>query len=164
MKALSIDPEYTMYIFNEHKNIECRTWKTNYRGPLLICAMKTPVPGCISGHAYFTVELTDIEEFNESHLDGAMMEEVPDVKCYAWKLENVEPIFPIKVRGKMGLFDVDDSLIKYFVDSLPEDCSDEECERLAAEFDEKYIAPITYMPDMLEGIEDMIGDNLTNRP
>ena len=54
----------------------------------------------------------------------------------------------------MGLFDVDDSLIKYFVDSLPEDCSDEECERLAAEFDEKYIAPITYMPDLLDGTEN----------
>ena len=50
-----------MYILQEKKTIECRTWKTNYRGPLLICAMKTPVPGCISGHAYFTVELTDIE-------------------------------------------------------------------------------------------------------
>ena len=102
MKALSIDPEYTMYIFNEQKNIECRTWKTNYRGPLLICAMKTPVPGCISGHAYFTVELTGIEEFNESHLDGAKMEEVPDLKCYAWKLDNDEPIFPSRFAGKWG--------------------------------------------------------------
>ena len=50
----------------------------------------------------------------------------------------------------MGLFDVPDEEIKYFVDSLPEDCTDEECEKAAQEFDEKYLAPLTYMPDMLD--------------
>ena len=149
MKALTIDPEYTMLIFNNEKTIECRTWKTNYRGPLLICASKTPVPGCISGHAYFTADLVDIEEFKEEHLDGAMMDAMPDTKCYAWHLENIDPIFPIPVRGKMGLFDVDDSLIRYLADEFDENATEEEMAQYAIEFDEKYLQPLTYEPKEL---------------
>ena len=149
MKALSIDPEYTHYIFTGEKTIECRTWKTNYRGPLLICATKTPVPGCISGHAYFTVDLTGIEEFKEEHLDAAMIPEMPDVKCYAWHLENVDPIYPIKVRGKQGLFDVDDSDIHWLADDFSDDATEEEMQKAGEEFIKNYIDPITYIPDSL---------------
>lgn len=149
MKALSIDPEYAWYIHDEEKTIECRTWKTNYRGELLICSSKILVPGFVSGHACCTAELVDIEPFNESHLEGAMMDAVPDVKCYAWHLDNVQWIYPIPVRGKMGLFDVDDSLIKYVQDEHTDAMTDEEYERYYADFYMKYIIPITYLPAQL---------------
>ena len=38
MKALSIIPWYAMDILEGYKTVECRTWKTNYRGPILICS------------------------------------------------------------------------------------------------------------------------------
>lgn len=53
MKALSIKQPWASLIFTPDKSrgvieglksIETRTWKTNYRGPLLICASQKPEP------------------------------------------------------------------------------------------------------------------------
>ena len=38
MKALSVHPVFAMKIFSKEKTIELRTWKTDYRGDLLICS------------------------------------------------------------------------------------------------------------------------------
>lgn len=38
MKALSVKQPYADLIACGRKTIETRTWKTNYRGPLLICS------------------------------------------------------------------------------------------------------------------------------
>ena len=38
MKAISIQQPFAALIANEQKKLETRTWKTDYRGPLLICA------------------------------------------------------------------------------------------------------------------------------
>lgn len=40
MKALSIRQPWAWLIVNGHKDIENRTWSTNYRGPVLIHASK----------------------------------------------------------------------------------------------------------------------------
>ena len=146
MKAITIDPDYCAYIAEGTKTVECRTWKTNYRGELLICAGKRPMEGFISGYAYTTVELLDVVPFTEMHLEAAGMTEMPSEKCYAWILANPYPIYPIKVRGRLGLFDVDDSLIKYVDDDAPEDATDEELDQLANEYTLKYLIPITYLP------------------
>ena len=149
MKALSIDPEFAYYISNGEKTVECRSWKTNYRGTLLICAGKAPVPGCISGHAYCTAELVDVVPFTEEHVEAACMEGVPEGKFYAWILDDVRYIYPIPVRGKMGLFDVDDSLIKYLDEEFSDDVTEEELAKAGKEYFEKYLNPLTYMPDSL---------------
>ena len=149
MTALSIDPEYCQYIHDEEKTIECRTWQTKHRGEILVCASKTPVPGYINGYAYFTAELTGIEPFNESHLKEAMMDDMPDTKCYAWHLDNIQAIYPIPVRGKMGLFDVDDSLIKYVQDEHTDAMSDEEFDKFYEEYYQTYLIPLIYLPDRL---------------
>ena len=149
MKALTIDPEYAYYIDQGEKTIECRTWKTKYRGEVLICASKTPVPGCICGHAYFTAILTDIEPFKPEHLEAAMMDEMPDVPCYAWHFENIWPIYPIPVRGMPGLFNVDDSLIKYIDDDIPEGMEGEELEKFLVDIHDKYFTPLVYSPAQL---------------
>lgn len=41
MKALSIRQPYAWLIVNGHKDVENRTWRTGYRGPVLIHAGKT---------------------------------------------------------------------------------------------------------------------------
>ena len=148
MKALSIDPEYCQHIRDEEKTIECRTWQTKYRGELLICASKVLVPGYISGHAYFTVNLTSIEPFREEHLEAAMMEEMPDAKCYAWHFDDVQEVYPIPVRGKMGLFDVDDSLIKYVQNEETDAMTDEEFEKFYEDYYRKNLIPLIYLPDL----------------
>lgn len=149
MKALSIDPEYTYYIFHGEKDVECRTWRTNHRGEILICATKVKVPGCISGHAYFTANLVDIVPFTKEHLDRAMMEEMPSGKCYAWLLEDIEPIYPIPVNGKLGLFDVDDSLIHYIADDIPDSMTDDEAAEFVNRVYDEQFTPLTYLPAQL---------------
>lgn len=53
IKAISIREPWASLILTGKKTIETRTWKTSYRGPLLLCAAKKPnytevVPGWIT--------------------------------------------------------------------------------------------------------------------
>lgn len=149
MKALSIMPEFAHLIFTGDKTVECRTWNTNYRGEFLVCATKDLVPGFISGHGWFTVNLVDVVPFTKEHLAASCMEAMPAEKCYAWILEEPTLVYPIPVRGMPGLFTVDDSLIRYPDDEVPENATDDEVQRMFEEFEEKYLIPITYIPDQL---------------
>lgn len=98
MKALSIRPDYVFDILTGRKTKEYRSWKTDYRGKLLICSTIKKIPATIPGHALCTVDLTDIKKLSNS--------------SYAWQFKNVQVIQPIKVKGHLHLFDVDDELIK----------------------------------------------------
>ncbi len=90
MKALSIKSPWAEMIRSGEKTIEFRTWKTSYRGPLLICCSKNPRSE-FSGNALCVVDLVDI------HHDG---------KRYNWIIKNPQAIKPFPVQGKLNLFDV----------------------------------------------------------
>lgn len=45
MKALSVRGDYIMDMIAGKKKIEYRTWKTNYRGPLLMCSTAKKAAG-----------------------------------------------------------------------------------------------------------------------
>lgn len=113
MKALSLRPYWADCVTFADKTIECRTWQTDYRGDLLICASSRRESGFISGKALCLVELTDIEPFTYKHLEAAGMEpnEMPEKPSFAWHLENQLWLEPFDVKGKLHLFDVDDDLI-----------------------------------------------------
>lgn len=120
MKALSVKPLWATAILQEVKTIEWRSWSTDYRGPLLICASSSPwYAGSICKHALCIVELVDVVPFTKKHLDAALMDEVPENAGYAWLLGSVTFVTPFEVKGKLHLYDVDDSLIK----PMPEDDS-----------------------------------------
>ncbi len=112
VKAISILPEYAADIFDGFKTVEWRSWKTNYRGDLLICASSRKLKGCISGYALCMVELVDVVPFTKKHLGGALMDSVPDPAGYAWLLKNVRLIKPFPYKGKLHLYDVDASLVE----------------------------------------------------
>jgi hypothetical protein len=105
MKALSIREPYIYDIALGVKTEEYRTWVTPHRGPVLLCASSYKVPKIgkyfITGHAIAIVDITSIEkryDFNGVY--------------YAWKLDNVRLVKPFPVKGKLHLFNVDDSLIE----------------------------------------------------
>ena len=99
MKALSVHPMYACDIAVGEKPEEYRTWKTEYRGDLLICASQYNDGWCFPrGYALCVADLYDITK---------------DDDCYAWQLRNIRPIVPFKVKGKLHLYEVDDKLIKY---------------------------------------------------
>lgn len=99
MKALSLHPMYAVEIAVGDKPEEYRTWKTDYRGDLLICA-STYNDGWEypRGYALCVVNLYDIKWSDEND-------------CYAWQLRDIRPVVPFPVKGKLHLYDVDDNLI-----------------------------------------------------
>lgn len=111
MKALSVSSGYAALIGSGEKTIECRTWQTAHRGELLICSNQDRMPGTIPGHGLHIVRVTDIRPFTRKDLDAACMDEFTK-GCFAWLMDYVCPVVPFKVRGKPGLFDVDDALIQ----------------------------------------------------
>lgn len=99
MKALSVRGDYIMDMIAGKKKIEYRTWKTNYRGPILMCSTAKKVAGAAPGYAICVVNLKSIQYFP---LEG----------FYHWNIELANVIKPIHVKGQLKLFNVDDNLIE----------------------------------------------------
>ena len=99
MKALSIKPTPALAIITGEKLQEFRTWQTEYRGDLLICATAKKTRGAIAGHALGVVTLTMIEHLSAGN--------------YAWHLENIRLIQPFPVKGKLSLYEVADEQISW---------------------------------------------------
>ena len=122
MKALSIHAPYIYQIITGRKKEEYRTWKPKEFGRILLCSSAKKYPGRVSEYALCTVEVTGINSYPGEGPDGRML--------YGWVLDNVEYVEPFPVKGKLHLFDVDDSLIKR-IDSI--DCN---------EFLQEYYSPL----------------------
>jgi len=117
VKALTIKQPWAWAIIHAGKNVENRTWHTDYRGPLAIhaglaaarayhawaqgwmAAIGVEAPeldelsrGCVLG----TVELVDCVR------DSGSRWAMPD--CWHWVLTNPRPCEPRFVRGSLGLW------------------------------------------------------------
>ena len=119
MKALSVQQPWATLIVEGRKKIEVRSWKTDHRGPMVICASASPKnvfwfdevekearlmhAGCIIG----VVELLDCRPMVESDED--------DAKCklqngaWSWVLKPLHYCRPDRVTGRLGFFDVPES-------------------------------------------------------
>ena len=125
MKTLTIREPWASLIVNGYKDYEFRSWKTNYRGKILI-------------HTSSKIEVNMIDRFKEynlSYLNGYIIGEAELVDCilvddsfirnlikinhvvyresnhnetYAWKLENIKKYdTPIMTKGHLGLWNFD---------------------------------------------------------
>lgn len=111
MKALSIHPSFAGAIFAGAKTIEVRTWKTDYRGDLLICSTNKKIKDTIPGHALCVVRLADVVPFTKKHLQAACM--YPNEYqegLFAWMLEDLRFVRPVPVKGKLGLWNYEGEL------------------------------------------------------
>ena len=122
MKALTIKQPWASLIIEGYKKYEFRSWKTNYRGKILIQAglslekdMKERFKdynleyklGYIIGEAEIVDCILVDEEFNESlrNIDPIVYGRSNHVENYAWKLENIKKYDnPIPCKGKLGLW------------------------------------------------------------
>lgn len=139
MKAISIRNPFAHFIMCGEKTVECRTWQTSYRGDLLICSSANPkVKNTISGHAVCVVTLESIEPFTKDHLDAACMGDLPEEKSFAWHLTNMRLIKPFPVKGKLNIFEVDDSLIEVVCHG-DEDMPEEKAAAIYKEYIEPYL-------------------------
>lgn len=126
MKVLTIKQPFASLIAEGYKEYEFRTWKTKYRGPLLIHAglgvdkeaMKRYEKLNLNypkGKIIAKVNLTDCIEV-DNNLKSKLKEKnylvyqgaINSIKKeYALKLENVEKIEEISIKGKLSFWDYD---------------------------------------------------------
>lgn len=125
MKVLTIREPWASLIINGYKKYEFRSWKTNYRGKILIhtsqkiekemlSRFKDYNLNCVSGSIIGEAELTDCilvdEEFNQNlrKIDNVVYGKSNHVEKYAWKLENIKKYDKtIPMKGKLGLWNIE---------------------------------------------------------
>ena len=136
IKAISLHQPWASLIAMRLKKFETRSWLTNYRGKLVICAAKKntlqqqssyedlassllldltvqPWSSLPLGMAIAVVDLTDCIEMTDEFIDEQSEAELLcghwESGRFAWKLENVQPLpQPLPIKGKQGLWNITD--------------------------------------------------------
>lgn len=119
VKVLTIQEPYVTPMPEGIKHFETRSWKTAYRGEIYIHTAKKIHKG-MDRHVSFPLGcivlkavLTDCIYMDEEFI--AEVKKDPqeyatgfyEVGRYAWKLENIEVIDPIKASGHLGIWEYD---------------------------------------------------------
>jgi hypothetical protein len=117
--CLSVRQPHAWGLIHGAKRIENRTWRTGYRGPLVIHAGVSRVdlgalddyPGCevarlAWGKLVGLVDLVDVVPFGR--VRGRPYAEGP----WCWVVANPRPVEPVAVRGRLQLFPVARSLVR----------------------------------------------------
>jgi hypothetical protein len=125
LKIITIKQPWATLISQGYKKYEFRSWKTNYRGPLLIHAGKGVDSKAMKRFGYLNfsypkskiiakVELEDCilicDSFNNQLLSENEKVYGSDNKVglYAWKLSNIEKIsIDEDIKGKLGLWNIE---------------------------------------------------------
>ena len=119
MKAISIKQPWASLIVNGYKDIENRSWRTSYRGKILIHASSKPVIGGMSNLNKLQYNAIPADCSFNSSLYSAIIGSVEIVDCvkndpsvwaekgvWNWKLKNPvlfkNPI--LHVKGKLNLW------------------------------------------------------------
>jgi len=100
MKCLSLYSEYIEEILSGEKTEEYRSWKISCPQDILLVGSKSP-RGKYSGLGACIVHVSRIEGQKPN---------------YDWILENVRPVEPFPVKGKLGLYEIPDNLIRLLKD------------------------------------------------
>ena len=129
MKAITIKQPWATLIAKGYKEYEFRTWKTKYRGDILIHAGKGIDKKAMERFKHLNLEypvgqiiakaiITDCVKVDDRLRDvlakkdpivykGVINKTSNDWDGYGFKLENIEKINPIEVNGKLSLWDYD---------------------------------------------------------
>lgn len=122
MRAITVQQPFASAILAREKNVENRSFFPKL-GDILICAGKHGDPSdgfprgvalCvarISGFVYDTqdgetiCECPDLQDGEIIYIEGYQPGNI------GWLLSDIRPVKPIPVRGKPGIFNVDDNII-----------------------------------------------------
>ena len=126
MKVITIKQPFASLIIAGLKEYEFRTWKTNYRGPILIHAGKGIDKNAMKKYEQFHLEyptgcilgiadLTDCIKIDEEA--KTMLKQKKSIiyenqinNHYGFKLENIQTIEPIYINGQLGLWNYNDKI------------------------------------------------------
>ena len=124
MKVITIKEPFATLIAEGYKEYEFRTWRTNYKGEILIhagkgidknamkkfeCLNLNIQPGKIIAKATLTdcIKIDDnarkmLKTKNDNQIYSSVINDT-EWNGYGFKLENVEKIKPIEINGKLSL-------------------------------------------------------------
>lgn len=126
MKVLTIKEPWATLIIEGYKLYEFRSWKTNYRGKILIHSGLSLDKGFIErfkeynlnyncGYIIGEAEITDCilidEKFNKQLIENNTLVygNSNHIEQYAWKVENIKKYDnPIPCKGKLGLWNYEE--------------------------------------------------------
>jgi hypothetical protein len=110
-KALSIRQPHIDRILEGYKTLEIRSWRTHYRGAIILCASQSSEDcknddhrNLLRGHALGIAFISDVFEFKLHHSPYAITNWKPNHFC--WELSHVTKIKPFPIKGKLGLFNI----------------------------------------------------------
>ncbi len=131
MKVISIKEPFATLIAKGIKKIETRSWKTNYRGELFIHASGKQlakefikndfVLNLIKnmdmnyGNIICKCNLVDCIYMDEGFLNYINQNQIEynlgeyKLGRYAWIIEDVEPIYPMPAKGRLNIWNFDDT-------------------------------------------------------
>lgn len=136
MRVLSVKEPFATLIASGYKCIETRSWKINYRGELFIHASGKSIDKKYLEDSYISkiidglnmnygniickVNLVDCIYMDEKFIEKIKQNNkeyqlgVYEIGRYAWIIDNIELIYPIKAKGKLNIwkYDGDYELIK----------------------------------------------------
>ncbi|HUV96064.1 MAG TPA: ASCH domain-containing protein [Acidobacteriaceae bacterium] len=101
--AISVKQPRANMIASGEKTIETRTWRTTYRGDLLIVSSRYPKIEP-AGKAVAVCRLVDCRPMRRADEKAACCEWYEF--AYAWVLNDARAIEPFPVRGRLGFFKV----------------------------------------------------------
>ena len=127
MKVITIKQPWATLIAKGYKEYEFRTWKTKYRGDILIHASKGIDKKAMERFKHLNLEypigkiiakatITDCvavdAEFAQKYYkkDPLIYKSLKTIETrerYGFKLENVKEVSPVEVNGKLSLWDYD---------------------------------------------------------
>ncbi len=125
MKAITIQQPFAFEIMSGRRTIEARDWDTLHRGDLLVCSSRRAAfpsgdmeeledeYGCVFlyGQALCVANLADVRPMKKGDEDKALVDRI-DPEAFSWVFEDVRPVVPFAVKGRDGLFDVEDNLVE----------------------------------------------------
>ncbi|MDD7305131.1 MAG: RNA-binding protein [Peptoniphilaceae bacterium] len=116
MKAISIHTLFATAIALQYKLAEMRSWRTSYRGDILICASKTDYKdkelkdNYIFGHAIAIATIIDCVKYQKELRPICFLDDEIDDKDlegqYCFILDNIKAIKPIPIKGQQRIFNV----------------------------------------------------------
>lgn len=135
-KVLTIKEPWCSLIINGYKKYEFRSWKTSYRGKVLLHAGKSLEKdnakrfieynlnyskGLIIGEADLIDCIEVTEEFENKLLkeNSLVYAKSKHPRKYAWKLENIKKYDkPISIKGKLGLWNYKEADMLIHLDDI----------------------------------------------
>ena len=106
IKALSVQQPWASLIASGEETIEVRQKRTNYKGPLLVCATKRP-PVPPFGRMVALVDVVNCWPLKQADERAAQVKRKRGDKRFAWVLENARRVPNHPVTGNLGFFNCD---------------------------------------------------------